>query len=62
VAGECYTLHIERIVMQDLQPVPLAETLNSLKVAEKLRAQPDAYTLVKLSPTGVAVLEQLPGP
>ncbi len=61
--GEWYTLHITRRVIEDHKPVALVGALNSLKVAEKLREQPDAYTLVRSSPTGAGmVVEQLPGP
>lgn len=61
VAGECYTLRITRRVIEDTEPLALVEVLNFWKVAEMLRKQPDAYTLVKSSPTGV-VVEQLPDP
>ena len=62
VAGECYTLRITQIVIEDAKsPLALVEALNFWKVADELRKQPDAYTLVKRSPTGV-VVEQLPGP
>ncbi len=62
VAGECYTLRITQIVIEDAKsPLALVEALNFWKVADELRKQPDAYTLVKRSPTGV-VVEQLAGP
>ena len=60
VSGECYTLRITRRVIEDTEPSALVGVLNFWKVAEKLREQADAYTLVRSSPTGV-VVEQLPG-
>ncbi len=62
VGSECYTLLITRRVIKDTEPLALVEALNFWKVAEKLRKQPDAYTLVKSSPSTGVVVEQLPGP
>ncbi len=60
VAGECYTLRITRIVIEDIKPLELVQTLNRLKVDEMLRKQPDAYTLVKKGSPKDVVVEQLP--
>ena len=61
VAGECYTLRITRIVIEDIEPLALVEGLNRLKVAGMLRKQPDAYTLVKKGSPKDVVVEQMPG-
>ena len=62
VAGECYTLRITMIVIEDIEPLALVEALNRLKVAEKLRERPEAYTLVKKGSPKDVVVVQLSGP
>ncbi len=64
VAGECYTLWITERAIEDTKPVALlVEALDRLKVADKMREQPEMCTLLKSSPTGTdVVVEQLPGP